>query len=177
MPTRAPLNLDMSCHTSGTLPDGRTLPLAWELTTGKIYVKVAPYFPWNNRDGNRAAVKLIDKGGVYLAVMDEWFRGVWLEAPQQVFDADYTRKQQRELSRGGGSRLALDSITGSGSYPLGLTTGGGGMQKTGSTTIEGDYEEVEDDEDDETENGETENGEAEPETATGRKRAKKKSKR
>ena len=163
MPFRPPLNLDMSCKTSGTLPDGRTVPLAWDLSTGKIYMKVAPFMPWNRQDGHKAAKKLFDAGGIHVAARDEWFRGVWTEAPQQIFDADYTRKQQLELSRGGGSyqRLAINA-------PLGLTEGGGGMEKAGSTVIDADYEEV-GDEDDQGDDAEQEE-ESEPVTAKGKKR-------
>jgi hypothetical protein len=156
MPMQAPLNLDTSCRSSGTLPDGRTVPLAWDLTTRKIMMKVAPYVPWSNRDNNKAAKRLMGRGGVYLAAADEWFRGVWTEAPQQVFDADYTEKQQKELASGRTSARL-------GSGALGLTSGGGGMQKSGSTLIEGDYEEVDEPEEEEDEEEGVEEGEGDAE--------------
>lgn len=166
MPFRPPLVLDESCHTSGTLPDGRTLPLAWDLLTGKIYMKLGTSFPWNNRDNSKEATKLYNSGATMVASNDEWFRGVWAEAPQQVFDADYTRRQQLELSRGNGVRLLLNSVTGAvsrqeggGFWPLGLTTGE--AHPVSSSVIEGDFEEVEPPDEDEGEGEGEENGEAE----------------
>ena len=86
-----PLVLDMSTRTAGKLPDGRTVPLAWSLSTpAKIYMKTAPYMPWGDTTKVDATIAA---GGVYIAALDEWFRGVWEPAPPQVLDADYTAQQ------------------------------------------------------------------------------------
>jgi hypothetical protein len=90
LPLKTPIVLDMNSHTSGRIPDGRTLPLAWEYTTNKIYMKSYTAMPWGNQselDG------VIARGGVYIGGNDEWFRGVWEEAPQMVMTAEYTRDQ------------------------------------------------------------------------------------
>lgn len=85
-----PLTLDMSSRSSGKTPEGKTVPLAWDLTTQKIYMKTADGMPW---DDSAKVAAIVANGGTYLAASDEWFRGVWELAPQVIMDADYTRKQ------------------------------------------------------------------------------------
>jgi hypothetical protein len=106
---QAPLNLDMTSHSSGVLPDGRTVPLAWDFATSKLMIKVAPGMPWNQRDGNKEAVQLVNQGGQYLGVSDEWFRGVWIPSETDITSADYTRalaaKQNPALGSGSPAML------------------------------------------------------------------------
>lgn len=124
-----PLNLQRTSRTAGVTSDGRTVPLAWDLTTGLLMMKVAPYMPWSYTDKGAAAKQLADQGGVYLPDVDTWYRGVWVPAQENILDADYTRnQQQRQLRNGGG--MAQRQIT-----------DGGYADKVGSSVI--DEEEVE----------------------------------
>lgn len=125
-----PLNLDRTHRTSGVLPDGRTVPLAWDFTTQQIMAKVEPYMPWDHRDGHKRAIEL-SQTGQYLPDDDLHFRGVWIPAPKQIFSADYSRKMQNALNSG--------SV-----YPMlpQHTHGPGGQEMVGSTVEEGEDEEV-----------------------------------
>lgn len=122
-----PLNLERNSRTSGVTPDGRTVPLAWDMTTGVLMMKTHPYMPWSYEDAGAAARSLINAGGVHLADADEWYRGVWVPAPEQILDADYTRDQQRKLLRDGGN-----------TFPQ--ITDGGYSEKSGSMMLDGDEE-------------------------------------
>jgi hypothetical protein len=91
MPVLAPINLDKTSRTSGKLPDGRIVPLAFDLTTQELLMKTSDGMPW----GDDAALDaVLSAGGRYVNDPEVWFRGVWEPAPAQVLDAEYTAKQQ-----------------------------------------------------------------------------------
>lgn len=109
----APLALLKTSHTSGVTPDGRTVPLAWDANSGKLMMKTAPYMPWGGSNADKSKLKkVLETSGQFLADPEEWYRGVWEPAPENILDADYTRNQQQRALRGG-------------SAPL-LSSGGGG---------------------------------------------------
>lgn len=93
MPSSPPLNIDKRSRISNKLPGGTVVPLAWDFATGKPVAKVASGFPWNDEEATK---KLIDAGGQYLADNDEWFRGVWVPAPDNVFAADYNPDAEKQ---------------------------------------------------------------------------------
>jgi hypothetical protein len=130
---QSPLNLDRSTRSSGVTPDGKVVPLAWDYSSNQMMMKVAFHMPWNAGDGHKAAIKLAAAGGQYLPDLDEWFRGVWTVAPKNICDADYTRKQQKALSNGGGyPRLNAQTTAG--------WLGGGYSDSVGSTVGEAEDE-------------------------------------
>jgi hypothetical protein len=101
-------------------------------------MKVAAYMPWDASDGNKAALKLVAKGGQYLACAEEWFRGVWIDAPENILDADYTKEQaKKRLSAGGNGQFRLTQQTTAG------WTEGGFAEKAGFSVGEGEEEEEE----------------------------------
>jgi hypothetical protein len=146
-----PLILDRTSRTSGTLPDGRTVPLAWSYSTSQTMMKVSPYFPWGNE---KAVRKLLASDAQYLCDGDDWFRGVWVPAPENIQDADYTQALLDKRLRAGASQLRLQQQSTAG------WTSGGFAEKSGST-IGADPDVDPHDPEDDIEDGDVEDGETE----------------
>jgi hypothetical protein len=69
-------------------------------------MKSYPSMPWNDA---AKITELSAAGAQYLPVPDEWFRGVWEPAPQQVMDAAYTAEQERRRLSGGSGQAMLEA--------------------------------------------------------------------